>query len=397
MLTYPLEALSLFPATQEQVSVSRKCTAAQWNRGKTVGQYVQRDVIMDEHEHAVHDRLITWVLAPRDDPSTLDFMCSCETFRRDSIVIQSSSGAEDNRAEDVIGYGIASVYTPPSKRKHGYASRMMSLLHWVLAPHSALPPFPPSWGTPPAPAPSTGNARFSVLYSDVGSDFYNACGPDETPRSGWVVRGAEHTIWKVEQDGQSAADDNMWKWLRKNETVALYNEDTRFIKGEAASRLKDGVGFTFLPDKGVGLFNINRTMEFDGDSLTPNLRCEHWGVVREGTEDTLASTFATWTPDVRDNGLGLVITRLRVDRAGLAPLVGRLREAAHTIGAQTVEVWNLVDTLKEEAARTGGVTEVRHEHLPAFKWYGKESEEQVHWLYNEKWVTSLYHILWGIT
>ena len=65
---------------------------------------------------------------------------------------------------------------------------MMRLLHWALAPLSALDnsEFPEEWGMPPERPSITSAISFSVLYSDVGEFFYKSCGP--TPRSpGWEV------------------------------------------------------------------------------------------------------------------------------------------------------------------------------------------------------------------
>ncbi len=91
--------LSLFPATPEQVLESRIRSAVEWAKSLSLQDYIQRDVIMDKYEHAADGKLITWyavanthktvpttanllprrVLAPRNDSTTIDFMCSCET------------------------------------------------------------------------------------------------------------------------------------------------------------------------------------------------------------------------------------------------------------------------------------------------------------------------------
>ena len=52
--------LSLFSATPEQVIESRKRTAVQWARGQSLEEYLRRDEIMDQDEHAANGKLITW-------------------------------------------------------------------------------------------------------------------------------------------------------------------------------------------------------------------------------------------------------------------------------------------------------------------------------------------------
>ncbi len=58
--TICLAALSLFPATPEQVHESRTRHAEEWARNTTLEEYLLRDVIMDKHEHAANGNLITW-------------------------------------------------------------------------------------------------------------------------------------------------------------------------------------------------------------------------------------------------------------------------------------------------------------------------------------------------
>ncbi|THH32579.1 hypothetical protein EUX98_g1628 [Antrodiella citrinella] len=306
------------------------------------------------------------------------------SFRRDSIVVRKTSSHAPGVLEDVKGYGIASVYTPVSKRKNGYARHMMRLLHWVLAPHSSLPAEAFVWGAPPQPTSSTGNATFSVLYSDVGPDFYHGCGPDGVPRTGWAANGAVHTAWNVgAQASREQGTTAEWKWLSKDDVVQLYENEAEAMKQDVVASAPIGTSFSFLPNNGVGLFNINRTMVFEENSIVPILLCESWGVSLVKSND-VSPTFATWTLDARNHGTALVITRLRVQPAGLADLLAQVQEVARGINAYSVEAWNLSEDLKAEAARIGGTTEERKDHLPAYKWYGKETNDEVHWLFNEK-------------
>ena len=110
-----LSLYTLYAATPEQVLRSRKeghvqvCLTGsnhttipltnarmQWGRGSLLEDFLKREHILDVHEHAQNGRLVTWlvvashhwlgltlplrrVLVPRNDPLTLDFLCSCET------------------------------------------------------------------------------------------------------------------------------------------------------------------------------------------------------------------------------------------------------------------------------------------------------------------------------
>ncbi|KAG6898610.1 hypothetical protein C0995_009113 [Termitomyces sp. Mi166 len=80
MGTTPLASLSLFVATPDQILESRRRTALHWGRGLLLEEYLAREEFIDKQEVARDGRLITWVLAPRSDPTSLDFLSSCKTY-----------------------------------------------------------------------------------------------------------------------------------------------------------------------------------------------------------------------------------------------------------------------------------------------------------------------------
>ncbi|KAI0072075.1 hypothetical protein K474DRAFT_1711928 [Panus rudis PR-1116 ss-1] len=82
MTSLDFSSLSLYSATKEQILEARKRHVhymMKFKKGWTVEEWLKRDAIMDEYEHARNGRQVAWVLAPRDDPQTLDFPCSCHT------------------------------------------------------------------------------------------------------------------------------------------------------------------------------------------------------------------------------------------------------------------------------------------------------------------------------
>ena len=151
------------------------------------------------------------------------------SFRRPAIIARFS------KVFEVTGYGVASVFTPASKRGHGYASHMMRLLHWVLAPRSVLPTeFPAGWGSPPNPVDGYGgDAQFSVLYSDIGRTFYRNCGPDGG-QSGWLERGSIATVFEVGsvQPLQTGLHDTRWTLLKEDDVKSLYDHEPPRMKAE---------------------------------------------------------------------------------------------------------------------------------------------------------------------
>lgn len=368
-----LSCLSLFPATSEQVVESRRRSHASWARGLSMEHYLKRDEVMDFQEHASNGKLVTWVLAPRNDPSTLDFMCSCETYRRSAAV--ATPGA--STTSEVPGYGVASVYTPPHKRGKGYAAHMMRLLHWVLAPRSSLPAFPSEWGVPPE-SPLQ-DARFSVLYSDIGKEFYFRAGP-APGEPGWTVVDALSTQWDVSPRPDAPRNSSQWRWLSRDDCIGIWEQDAELMKADALvlARERQKTLYTFLPDKGVGQFSIQRLMTFD-DQLRPVYPLEPWGVQLLSGKSL---TFATWT--FEPGTKVMVLTRLRCSAENFPALLDALKFKAREFGLDTVETWNLPAYLQKAGDHFGAIIVERTDHLSATRWYGSEPSEQTEWIFNEK-------------
>ena len=55
-----LATLSLSKATPEQTLETRKRTHVHWNRGLDNHQYLQRETMLDDFEHAKDGKLTTW-------------------------------------------------------------------------------------------------------------------------------------------------------------------------------------------------------------------------------------------------------------------------------------------------------------------------------------------------
>lgn len=73
---------------------------------------------------------------------------------------------------------------------------MLRLLHYVIAPAEALPPFPAEWGAPPTDV--RGDAAFSILNSGIGDAFYRSCTQGlEVP--GWVHNPVTLRHWDVDK------------------------------------------------------------------------------------------------------------------------------------------------------------------------------------------------------
>jgi hypothetical protein len=70
--------------------------------------------------------------------------------------------------------------------------------------------------------------------------------------------------------------------------------------------------------------------------------------------------------------------------------VGKILEVAQKHDVKRVEMWNLPAELEVLSGTLGATTYSRKDHLPAFKWYGKEPEAEVSWAFNERCVVFIY-------
>lgn len=245
---------------------------------------------------------------------------------------------------------------------------MMRLLHWVLAPPSSprLDVFPEAWGERPTPVPGFHNGKFSVLYSDVGPEFYASCSPTlDTDQRGWVVRNPLSTTWKVDA---SVAPKSKAKWLTIQMVSDVFEAESRRMKAE----LKAGE-YTFLPNNGVGLFLALRTIQARSDE-DPVWPLSVWGVALDD------ETFATWTVDLDVPEPALLLTRIRATEETFPELFSHIQAFASKFDKlKIIEGWNVPKRLQ-----AGAMTKERDDHLPSVIWYGDDTGLGMTWVWNEK-------------
>lgn len=376
----------MYAATREQTIASWKRTAVEWGTGLTLEEYIDREFVGEKGEFARDGKQITWVLAPRNDPTTLDFLCSCETFKRKIAIARPSEPGQDSEPalEYGLGYGIASVFTPPQNRGKGYGKHMMRLLHWALAPEEylATQTFPDEWGARPPRVPNAGDASVAALWSDIGPTFYQGCGMGVSDErgDGWVVRDPVSNIWNVHSlDLSGFKEGEGVTWLDEQSVKAIWEKDAARIEAEvvqaAGTKGQTKTQFSFLPTEGVAEFQWFRLhYHFSRYVSSPPRYC--------GLQIGEGDTFATWTCDFRtDSNKVLILTRLRANEEEIEGLMTRILRYARDVGLDAVEAWNLEPNLEKALSRFAGYRLERDEHYPAIKWYRDESVE---WMVNER-------------
>lgn len=107
--------------------------------------------------------MTTWILVEKNRlPNQRQILCSCESFRKRSL----TSDRKGNVQEGLV-HGVASVFCPPEYRGRGYGARFMKELAQALR----------EW------QPDHGKSIGSVLYSDIGKEYYARLGWPPNPRN----------------------------------------------------------------------------------------------------------------------------------------------------------------------------------------------------------------------
>lgn len=282
-------------------------------------------------------------------------------------------------------------------RSKGFGRHMMQLLHWIIGRRDSLPlsQFPVEWGAPPARPSFVEDGEFSVLFSDIGSNFYELAGPTLAGGDGWQVAEATSTLWDVGRAHNLLSSANTsfvdWRWLDSNSMNDAFEADAHTMRRELAEEpIPCPNAFAFLPTRGVAEFQYLRLEQFWSNAHpTPT----HWGMsVNKGSglSPVDVSTFAFWTLDYRPPVMNrLIITRLRSSLDHFEALLFQIIDFAKRHSVDEVEIWGLPHNLRDIAQRSRGKTFERDEHLPSFKWYGAGDPKYVSWAYNEKY-GSLY-------
>ncbi|KAG8409211.1 hypothetical protein J3458_019330 [Metarhizium acridum] len=159
--------LYLTQPTPEECTQIWTNTAVSWKDSLTTSLYVAESEYLATAPLVKDGGMTTWALVEKNlPPNQRQIFCSCESFRKRSLTSDS-----DGNVEEGVIHGIASVFCPPGLRHRGYATRHMKELARVL----------PGWQS------DYGKSIGSILYSDIGRQFYAGLGWLPNPRNGHVV------------------------------------------------------------------------------------------------------------------------------------------------------------------------------------------------------------------
>lgn len=333
--------------------------------------------------------LTSRVLTDEGDEESLDFYCSCESFRRPALV--RSAGKEE--IQTFPSYSIASVFTPPQFRQKGYGRKMMALLSSFLA----LPctPLSPGKGAEQeeksvvAPEWQGGkDGALSFLFSDVG-DFYGQKG------LGWSIKDRSITTWIPSDFATSTLPALTPSSISTLDQFAKIAElDTLLLRAALASAPAVTASFVIQPTPTIYSWLRARELFHYDHLASPSCTTPpaSWGA-QIGTEGQEDHSFILWHLDFPK-------TTLKILRYHCSPLssckdharilLEHVNGIARTYGCDKVIAWNLPESIRLRLKEKGmqGVTTDREDSLGAAWFYGapgdaREGAGAARWIANE--------------
>ncbi|EWC45396.1 hypothetical protein DRE_00795 [Drechslerella stenobrocha 248] len=387
--------LILRPATIPERHHTWVINSPSWRGILTENAYYLREAHLSAQDLTRNGGITYWVLV---DPSTAcdpscpqspdHILSACEAIRKPSIIVR-----KNGEIEDVISYGIGGVYTASPHRGKGYARTMMQLLGHQLR---TLP-------DPSDPKKAHLRVGFSVLYSDIGKDFYK--------KVGWRPHDSSHISFPAQLPSSAPSAAQAVKKIAKADLKAMCAADCIHIRRVASkTAFKQGVEARCVQLPTVEVIDWHHAREeFVGQYATtkaPTVKGA-WAPIAQGAEfppkagsEGLDAVWVIWMHDFATNKLIFLrlhvppVTSANIDavQSAMKALMVAAVEEALAWGFKELISWNPDDVTEEAVKSVFGkesynLVHRENDSIASLMWYdhGEEIEpEGVEWLVNEK-------------
>ncbi|KAJ5803198.1 uncharacterized protein N7503_005648 [Penicillium pulvis] len=368
--------LILVPATPEERITSIKLNSVAWKGPLDIDTYIERENHLFA-QNLTRDGLTCWILVDKSEPEgDRTILSSCETYKKKALLAHGGS------VEDVSTHGIGSVYCRPEFRGKGYAKRMFEELSGKLD----------TWKMEKE---TRGKALFTILFSDIGKNFY--------AQFGWKPFLSSHmALPPLASEGQSNGNADM--------TRDLYAEDVeKFICNESvtaklrdqlrdASQKTTGSKIAIIPDFDHFVWHWARE-EFFSKNLLPHRSPP----VIKGTGNDEARVYCAWNRNFGEEPEDNVLYILRwvyddpqsaaeeqVLVQAMAAILRRAQREAHEWNMHAVEFWNPTPLLQKAVKMLDSDAQVVHREkssISSLRWTGAQQGlgDDVEWFLNEKY------------
>ena len=371
------------PTAKECLSIW-KLTSLAWRDALSLPLYLEESDYLTTIPLAKDGGMTLWILVDKNlPPDQRTILCSCETFRKRSLLSNSKG-----HVTEMIIHGVASVFCDPTYRRRGYSSRMMRELAQILR----------SWQV------ETIKCIGSVLYSDIGKDYYANLGWRPIPNN-----------THLEFHSLAASKPLRAKKLLSEDLRSLCKEDEAMIRKAMSNTSDKRVRMTLVPDHDHMLWH-HKKEEFVCSKLFGKQPLYKGAIAgKPGNR-----VWAIWThrfygnPELTPSENTLYILRLVIEKQaavgnlpsegqavshnwkGIESLVEPLKSVIQAAQAEAAE-WKLPyvklwdpTPLVEELIGASGLENYKvdrdYEGIASLLWYGEgdNKEDSVEWVGNEK-------------
>ncbi|KAI1325121.1 hypothetical protein F5Y16DRAFT_411610 [Xylariaceae sp. FL0255] len=347
------------PTPEECAHISHN-TAASWRDSLTIPLYLAEAQYLTTVPLAEKGGLTSWILVAENlPPNKRQILCSCESFRKRSLISDENGNIEEGTI-----HGIASVFCPLEFRRRGYGTRHMKELAKVLH----------GWQS------AYGKSIGSILYSDIGKDYYSRLGWLPHPRNGHYVFPT--AAIKHPKEVQLVTESELEKLCRMDESMVF-----RAMKTPSKTKKRAVV----LPNLDHMLWHI-RKEDFANHHIfgkTPHAKDEEAGgnplyilrLVVEG-DDTANKSSEDQLP---------LSTSLYIDQeAALRAVLQAAQAEAAEWRLDYVALWEpspLVRSLINESGLKATWVERQDQHIASALWFKEDghdaADEAPVWINNE--------------
>ncbi|RMY67307.1 hypothetical protein D0863_07878 [Hortaea werneckii] len=377
--------LHLVVATAEENLAQQHANSTEWRGALSSEAYLRREEHLVKQQLTKDGGLTAWMLAYQPpDGSKRQILCGCESIRKKALL------AKNGQVEDVVAHGVASVFCPPKFRGRGYAGRMMSEVGKKLK----------DWQ-----AEEKGGSAFSVLYSDIGKEFYAA--------RGWQPFPSSHITIPAEESRSSNLPQV--RKLQSEDLQRLCEDDEKLLRYRLSSMAGDRMAVALIPDVATLQWHHAREdfVSRETHGGRPDFMDGGRGALVEVKPGVRAWCVWTrvWTNPQEDAPNTLHILRLAVEdesysdfspaskegaqrfagsdvAKAIAALIAEAQAQARASGMHEVQIWNPTSATLAAARLIDSeatVEEREKESITSLQWYGPGAWKDVDWVCNEKY------------
>ncbi|MCJ1245508.1 hypothetical protein MMC30_002712 [Trapelia coarctata] len=410
--------LHLTPATPTEKELVWCLNGSAWRGPLPLSTYLRREAHLGSQPLTLNGGITYWVLtdsspaypltngykdtttnASSAPPRTI--LASCETLRKRALIAYPPSPSSAARVDDTITHGVGSVFCRPEFRKRGYAGRMMRELGKNLETHQQA---------------AGQKAKFTVLYSDIGKQFY--------AKEGWNVFPSGHVTLRPIPDGENGYDGELnggdfhkegVRELHAGDLRELCEVDEKllrkrigvFKKGDGKARVAlipdvETVQWHHAREEFAAKEMLGRGVDVNGAIVDAGVGKRVWAIwTRTFAEKVENNTLHILRMVVEgEEGFGAEVEgegdmgkQEPRDERNVRAAAAVLRAAQKEAGRwpmHAVEVWNPSTTIVAAARRVqpdAEIVERESESITSLMWYGDGTakDEGVDWVGNEKY------------